>query len=341
MNFYYTYPNNQLTISSMYYPFGSIMPNSAQNLGAGEHTYGFNGKMDDKEMYSANGTSYDYGFRIYNPRLGKFLSVDPLTTSYPWYTPYQFAGNQPIWAVDLDGLEPLTVVDKYGKLTKPAIYLLNALTGVPKEYLGAASVTINQDFHDKVTGYKNGAITLGTHVVYTLSYKDATAVKFLDLSAHEVVHIEQFFRDYDGKISEYLKGYVLESIGTALQELSTDPNILHDKIPMEQEANSRGTNNHQTGVFDKFLKYNGNRQNVQDIFESNATDNEKINQLQGLVQEYQNSVHTKAPDFKLEPMRKDNIPDASKFAPAAINAVKSLFKAAPAAREVYHSVRFL
>jgi hypothetical protein len=33
------------------------------------------------------------------------LSVDPLAPSYPWYTPYQFAGNKPIWAVDLDGLE--------------------------------------------------------------------------------------------------------------------------------------------------------------------------------------------------------------------------------------------
>jgi len=33
------------------------------------------------------------------------LSVDPLTQSYPWYTPYQFAGNKPIWAIDLDGLE--------------------------------------------------------------------------------------------------------------------------------------------------------------------------------------------------------------------------------------------
>ena len=37
--------------------------------------------------------------------LSRFLSVDPLTRSYPWYTPYQFAGNKPIMAVDLDGLE--------------------------------------------------------------------------------------------------------------------------------------------------------------------------------------------------------------------------------------------
>jgi hypothetical protein len=33
------------------------------------------------------------------------LSVDPLSSSYPWYSPYQFAGNKPIIAIDIDGLE--------------------------------------------------------------------------------------------------------------------------------------------------------------------------------------------------------------------------------------------
>ena len=34
--------------------------------------------------------------RIYNPALGKFLSVDPITAQYPELTPYQFASNRPI-----------------------------------------------------------------------------------------------------------------------------------------------------------------------------------------------------------------------------------------------------
>jgi hypothetical protein len=53
------------------------------------------------------GNQQDYGMRIYDPRLGRFLSTDPLTKSYPWYTPYQFAGNKPIWAIDLDGAEEM------------------------------------------------------------------------------------------------------------------------------------------------------------------------------------------------------------------------------------------
>ena len=62
--------------------------------------YGFNGKERDKEV-----VQYDYGFRIYDPRLVRFKSVDPLSKEYPWYSPYQFAGNSPIQNIDLDGLE--------------------------------------------------------------------------------------------------------------------------------------------------------------------------------------------------------------------------------------------
>jgi RHS repeat-associated protein len=73
---------------------------------AGGYRYGFNGKEQDDEV-SGEGNLYDYGFRIYNPRLGKFLSVDPLMQKYPELTPYQFASNTPIQAVDLDGAESM------------------------------------------------------------------------------------------------------------------------------------------------------------------------------------------------------------------------------------------
>jgi hypothetical protein len=37
--------------------------------------------------------------------LGRFLSVDPITQQFPELSPYQFASNSPIAAIDLDGLE--------------------------------------------------------------------------------------------------------------------------------------------------------------------------------------------------------------------------------------------
>ncbi|MEL7005262.1 MAG: RHS repeat-associated core domain-containing protein, partial [Bacteroidota bacterium] len=50
-------------------------------------------------------THYDYGFRIYNPSIARFLSVDPLAPDYPMLTPYQYASNAPATFIDLDGLE--------------------------------------------------------------------------------------------------------------------------------------------------------------------------------------------------------------------------------------------
>ncbi|MEY4904920.1 MAG: hypothetical protein RLZZ292_2735, partial [Bacteroidota bacterium] len=47
----------------------------------------------------------DYGMRLYNPALCKFLSVDPLYQSYPWNSTYAFAENRCIDGIDLDGGE--------------------------------------------------------------------------------------------------------------------------------------------------------------------------------------------------------------------------------------------
>ncbi|RYE50778.1 MAG: hypothetical protein EOP48_19235 [Sphingobacteriales bacterium] len=89
--------------ASDYAPFG--MQLVGRKWSAGSYRYGFNGKENDNEV-KGEGNQQDYGLRIYDPRLGKFLSVDPLTSSYPWYTPYQFAGNDVIRNIDLDGGEP-------------------------------------------------------------------------------------------------------------------------------------------------------------------------------------------------------------------------------------------
>jgi RHS repeat-associated protein len=102
---------------SDYYPFGMLVPN--RHGSSGSYRYGFNGKEKDDEI-KGEGLQYDYGFRIYDPRIGKFLSQDPLFKSFPWLTPYQFASNSPIWAVDLDGLESKIVILGYDGI--PTIY---------------------------------------------------------------------------------------------------------------------------------------------------------------------------------------------------------------------------
>ncbi len=83
------------------------LPGRTVTSGTG-YRYGFNGKENDNEV-KGNGNQQDYGMRIYDPRVGKFLSVDPLTNDYPMLTPYQYASNRPIDGIDLDGLEYLDI----------------------------------------------------------------------------------------------------------------------------------------------------------------------------------------------------------------------------------------
>jgi len=88
-----------------YYAFGSVMVGREYTSDTtNKYRYSFNGKETDSES-----DLQDYGMRIYSGDLGRFLSIDPLTMSYPWYTPFQFAGNTPIAAIDLDGLEEVLV----------------------------------------------------------------------------------------------------------------------------------------------------------------------------------------------------------------------------------------
>ena len=102
------------------------------------YRYGFNGKEKDDNL--GGQTSYDYGFRIYNPSVGRFLSVDPLTSSYPWYTPYQFAGNDVIRNIDVDGLEPYDVINPDGGTDKSSVPEESVPTVTAQAPNGGASV---------------------------------------------------------------------------------------------------------------------------------------------------------------------------------------------------------
>ena len=98
---------NNLTYSSLYNPYGMVMPNRHGNA---DYRYGFQGQELDDEM-KGNGNSVNYEFRLHDPRVGRFLSIDPLTKKYPHYSPYSFSGNKVIAWRELEGLEEFIAID--------------------------------------------------------------------------------------------------------------------------------------------------------------------------------------------------------------------------------------
>jgi len=84
-----------------YHPFGTTSYRSGRNqVDVSLKRYKYVGKERDEET-----GLYYYGARYYADWLCRFVSVDPLQFKYPYYTPYQYAGNKPISYIDLDGME--------------------------------------------------------------------------------------------------------------------------------------------------------------------------------------------------------------------------------------------
>src|SRR5690625_7587592 len=63
--------------------------------GGDRYRFGFNGQEKVNEI-AGMGNHLDFGARIYDSRVSRFLSVDPLADIQPDKTPYHFVSNNPI-----------------------------------------------------------------------------------------------------------------------------------------------------------------------------------------------------------------------------------------------------
>ncbi len=114
-----------------YYPFGSEMPGRKVTTEA--YRYGFNGQEKDADWngeVNGEGEDYDFGARIYDDRIGRFLSKDPRITLYASFSAYVYASNSPVRFTDIGGMG----------------------TGTPEKRNGTRSVVIVFDSGDGVYG---------------------------------------------------------------------------------------------------------------------------------------------------------------------------------------------
>jgi len=141
-------------------------------------TYGFNGHEKDLDLNS-EGNTLDFGARIYDGRIAKFLSIDPWEGKYAWQTPYAYFANSPISQIDWNGFgDPED--DKNSKET------------VDKRTSGGLILDKNIAEVTKLKGYVSdfkSALDYGTFVAgYTDDAVDYIAdfVKFIGKNSHKL-----------------------------------------------------------------------------------------------------------------------------------------------------------
>ncbi|MFP9099860.1 DUF6443 domain-containing protein [Flavobacterium sp. RHBU_24] len=65
-----------------------------------------NYKYNGKELQDELGLNmYDYGARNYDPALGRWMNIDPLASKYLSTSPYAYALDNPIYFIDIDGMQ--------------------------------------------------------------------------------------------------------------------------------------------------------------------------------------------------------------------------------------------
>jgi RHS repeat-associated protein len=102
-----------------YYPFGMLQPGMYKE-GDTTYRFGFNGMLRDDDVTDklstgppvdeGRGNSYDFGARMYNPRVTRFFSLDPLRQLYTSISPFSFALNTPINAIDPEGKNVILII---------------------------------------------------------------------------------------------------------------------------------------------------------------------------------------------------------------------------------------
>jgi len=110
---------------------------------------GLNGMEKDNEVKGV-GNSYDFGARIYDPRLGRWLSVDPSQVKYPHLSPYNAFENNPVFFNDPDGKDAGVTVNVQSKtvIVSTTIYVYGS---------GATKAAASQMQADIMGAWNTGA----------------------------------------------------------------------------------------------------------------------------------------------------------------------------------------
>ncbi|MBL0048943.1 MAG: hypothetical protein IPP32_12700 [Bacteroidetes bacterium] len=155
---------------------------NVSNAEGGGYRFGFNGMEKDDEV-KGGGNSYTTLHRIYDPRLGRWFSVDPEVDEYPDESPYAAMENNPISETDPDGDCPWCVAFIKGAVQEYATQvIMNVAEG---KSIGDALTDV--DGGEILESAVIDGLTLG---VGSLVSKAQTAVKVVK-AADKIVDAEK------------------------------------------------------------------------------------------------------------------------------------------------------
>ena len=166
--------------------FGSSINTRSFSVGSG-FRFGFNGKEKQGEI---DNNDYDFGARVYDGRLGRWFSVDPLNLQYPDLTPFNFCSNNSIFFIDIIGLEIVPNENfkgtNYEKIFNFLTSNVNTFTVLLEKFVDINNhiYKLNLETVDDMELGGKGGSTINTYQGY--SYKDngVSVIEFTEVNSH-------------------------------------------------------------------------------------------------------------------------------------------------------------
>jgi len=151
--------------ASNFTSFGFCM--NGRKFSTPSYRYAFQGMEKNSEW---NEGSYDFGARMYDGRIGRWLAIDPKVRKYPMFSPYCAMINNPINVIDPDGRD--IIVLSHG--SRSATSVDGGKTNAHAHLVGHMAVLIGNDktgwtylSYDFDEGTNKGRGKSGANDVYT------------------------------------------------------------------------------------------------------------------------------------------------------------------------------
>ena len=207
-----------------YYPSGTQFCDGTTDSKVLYHKY--NGKEFDK-MHGIN--TYDYGARQYNPVLGRWDRVDPLSEKYYDVSPYTYCGNNPVRYIDPDGKKIVLIGSQEERMK-----MLSYLQRLTNDNLFVNRKTGEVTIGGKRWDNRNKKLDVGTSLLRDVIGHDLTTeIKIGPKNDENRYHA--YFRQNksNGKGSDgYINLNPSVTVGLRVQDPNTR-NTIVETVPME------------------------------------------------------------------------------------------------------------
>src|SRR5574343_237987 len=169
-----------------------LMP--GRKFSSGKYRYGYAGKDGINEAYEDKVT-YDFGSRVYDARISRWLSVDFYLNKYPGLSPYNNSANSPIVNVDIDGKDYILKIffDEDGKGQIQIVYNVYTVSNENKK-----------EIEDAMSLWKalNGTQIKLNDQLFTVSFITNTTQKETLEEAKSASSAERYSNVYGGNSNE-------------------------------------------------------------------------------------------------------------------------------------------